>query len=148
MSLVRWNQKQGDPFQEIFDLDSPFMGLSLFPLKNTGKTGNWFPTIDVDTDENNVYVKADLPGLRKEDIAVSIDDNVLSIKGERKFEKTDKNKQYHVVERSYGAFERSITLGTNVDATNIKANYKDGVLEITIPKSEKAKAKQILIEDK
>lgn len=146
MNLIRFNTKQVDPLKEFFDYENSFWG---FPLKNTLREGgrdNWVPALEVKSDENNVYVKADLPGLKKEDISVTIDDNILTVKGERKFEKEEKNKQYHLTERSYGVFERSLSLGTNVDASRIKANYKDGVLDITIPKSEKTKAKQIAVE--
>ena len=146
MNLIRCNTKQVDPLKEYFDYENSFWG---FPLRNAlkeAKRDHWIPDLEAQTDENNVYVKADLPGLKKEDISVSIDDNILTVKGERKFEKEEKNKQYHITERSYGSFERRLSLGTNVDAAKVKANYKDGVLDITIPKSEKTKAKQIAVE--
>ncbi len=135
MSLIRWKAREVNPLNEFFNFENAFSGVS-----------DWVPALEVKTDENNVYVKADLPGLKKEEINVTVDDNILTIKGERKFESEEKTKQYHVTERSYGSFERTLSLGTSVDAEKITANYKDGVLDITIPKSEKAKVKQIAIE--
>jgi HSP20 family protein len=136
MSLIRWKSSEVSPLNEFFNFENAFSGSS-----------DWVPALEVKSDENNVYVKADLPGLKKEEINVSINDNILSISGERKFESEEQTKQKHITERSYGSFERILNLGsTNVDASKIAANYKDGVLKITIPKSERNKAKQIAIE--
>lgn len=143
MSFIRCNTKQANSLNEFFNDENAFFGIPVRKVFNDADRASWIPALEVQTDENNVYVRADLPGLKKEDISVTIDDNILTIKGERKFESEEKTKQYHITERSYGSFERNLNLGTNVDAANIKANYKEGVLDITIPKSEKAKAKQI-----
>lgn len=146
MSFIRCRTNQGNSLKELFNDDNAFFGVPVGNALNDAERASWVPDLEVRTDENNVYVKADLPGLKKEDISVTIDDNILTIKGERKFESEEKNKQYHITERSYGSFERNLNLGTNVDALNGKANYKDGVLDVLIPKSEKAKAKQIAVE--
>ena len=146
MSFIRCNTKQADSLKEFFNDDNAFFGVPAGRAFNDAERASWVPDLEVRTDENNVYVTADLPGLKKEDISVTIDDNIITIKGERKFESEEKNKQYHITERSYGSFERNINLRTNVDAGNVKANYKEGVLDITIPKSEKAKAKHIAVE--
>ena len=146
MSFIRCRTNQANSLNELFNDENAFLGFPAGNVFNQAEGGSWIPALEVQTDENNVYVRADLPGLKKEDISVTIDDNILTIKGERKFESEEKNKQYHITERSYGSFERHLNLRTNVDAGNVKANYKEGVLDITIPKSEKAKAKQIAVE--
>lgn len=145
MNLVRFKQKNYDPFQELFQLSNDLLALSPFKGDQTLESvrGNWFPAIDISEDQNHISVKADLPGLRKEDIQVSLDNNILTIRGERKTEQDKKEKNYHRVERSYGVFERSFNLGSSVDGAKVNAVYNDGVLEITIPKSEAAKPKQI-----
>lgn len=145
MSLIRWQQKQHDPIKELFN-DDFLWGFPFVPV--TGKqlaSGQsfWQPAIDVAEDKENFVLKADLPGLKKEDIHVAVEDGVLTIQGERKSEAEQKERGYHRVERSYGRFVRNLNLGTAVDESKIRANYKDGVLEITVPKAEKAKAKTI-----
>ena len=148
MALVPWKAKANDPIREFFDL-----GQDVFssPIFNTDRAllnlkGAWYPSIDVVEDKENVMIKADLPGLKKEDISVNVDNNILTIRGERKSESERKEEGYHRVERFYGAFERSLDLGTAVDSTKIKAKYNDGVLEVVLPKTEKAKTKQVVID--
>jgi HSP20 family protein len=97
---------------------------------------NWNPTVDVFEDENNIVVKADLPGVDKENVKVDLKDNVLSISGERSDEKELKEESFYRKERAYGKFCRSFTLPSGVDGEKIKAEYKDGVLNIEIPKPE------------
>ena len=97
--------------------------------------------LDVVEEKEQYVLKADLPGINKEDIKVSVENGILTIEGERKAETEQKDKQVHRVERSYGHFVRSLNFGTNVDSSKIQANYKDGVLQLTVPKSE---AKQSL----
>lgn len=104
---------------------------------------NFFPAFDVTEESAQYVIKVDLPGLSKEDVRISIDNGILAIEGERKVETEQKDKKYHRIERSYGQFVRSVNLGLGVDAQNIKANYKDGVLTVTVPKSERAKPKTI-----
>ncbi len=146
MALIKWNQKNYDPFEDLAKLGDSLMGLTLFPqARNFPFERGWYPAIDISEDKNNIVVKADLPGMKQEDIEVVLEDDVLTIRGERKSEKEEKDKNFHRVERSYGAFERSIRLDTNVDKEKITANYKDGVLEIIMPKTESAKPKQLKI---
>ena len=119
-----------EPFEMFAKWDSEF--------------GNLFrPAVDLTETDQHYLVKADLPGMKKEDIRVSVENGILAIEGERKSEAETKEKNYHRVERSYGRFVRSFNLGSAVDDARINANYKDGVLEITVPKVEKAKAKTI-----
>lgn len=109
----------------------------------------WGPAVDISEDDKNIYLKADLPGMNQKDIKVSVEDDVLTISGERKSEKEEKkeNKVYRL-ERVYGSFCRSFTLPDNVDPSKISAEYKDGVLSLTIPKTEEKKSKTIDIQVK
>jgi HSP20 family protein len=148
MSLIKWQKRQSDPVKYFTDGEYPFLGLSLFPFAERDALQNrdyWSPAIDVAEDENSVTVRADLPGLKKNDINLSLDKDVLSIRGEKRSENEEKNKNYHRVERFYGSFERHITLPSTVDETQIKAEYKDGVLSILLPKRIKDESKQIEI---
>jgi HSP20 family protein len=108
--------------------------------------GTWTPAVDIYETEDSFVVRADLPGVSKDDIQVEIKDNTLTLKGEKKFEEKVSRDNYIRVERAYGTFVRSFTLPQNVDADKIKAKYKEGVLELTIPKKEEAKLKQIRVE--
>jgi HSP20 family protein len=103
----------------------------------------WAPSVDITEDEKEYLIKADLPEVKKEDVTVTVDDQVLTITGERKFEKEEKGKKYHRIERSYGTFVRSFTLPTGADGGNVSAEFKDGVLKVHLPKNEKAKAKPV-----
>ena len=148
MGLVQWRPKNNDPIKEFFDLGQDIFSpafcntdRSLMNLK-----GAWYPSIDVVEDKDNIAIKADLPGLKKEDITITVDNNILTIRGERKSESEQQDKDYHRVERFYGVFERNLDLGTAVDQNKIKANYNNGVLEVILAKSEKAKSKQVAIE--
>jgi HSP20 family protein len=105
------------------------------------------PSIDVSETENELRIEADLPGVEEKDVDVTVSDNVLTIKGEKKAEKTEKQKDFHMVERSYGSFSRSLTLPFAADPSKAKATFKNGVLSISLPKPPeiKAKAKKIAI---
>jgi HSP20 family protein len=103
----------------------------------------WPVALDVIEEKEQYILKADLPGINKEDIKVSVENGLLTIEGERKSEIEQKDKQVHRIERSYGRFTRSLNLGAHVDTAKIKANYKDGVLELIVPKSEETKPKSI-----
>ena len=99
--------------------------------------------VDITEDEKEYIVKAEIPEMKKEDIKISVHDDVLSISGERKYEKEEKGKKYHRVERAYGSFMRNFTLPQDADGSKVNAEYKDGVLKVHLPKSEKAKPKAI-----
>jgi len=108
----------------------------------------WSPSCDIYETENEIVVKAEIPGLKKEDVKLSVQDNVLTLSGERKFEEETKKENYVRVERGYGSFTRSFTLPAYVDATKISAEFKDGLLEVKLPKSEAAKPKEVEIKVK
>jgi HSP20 family protein len=103
----------------------------------------WSPLVDITEDDKEYLIKAELPEMKKEEIKISVHEDVLSISGERKYEKEEKGKKYHRVERAYGSFVRSFTLPEDADASKINAEYKEGVLKLHLPKSEKAKPKAI-----
>jgi len=103
----------------------------------------WAPLVDIEESEKEYLIKAEIPEMKKEDVKITVQDDVLSISGERKSEKEEKGKKYHRVERSYGSFLRSFTLPDDADGTKITAEYKDGVLRLHLPKSEQATPKAI-----
>lgn len=113
----------------------------------TGKeamtVAEWAPLVDITEDDKEYLIKADLPDIKKEDVKISVQDNTLAVSGERKYEKEEKDKKYHRVERSYGSFMRSFTLPEDADGSKITAEYKNGVLNVHLPKSEKVKPKTI-----
>ncbi|MBF0478425.1 MAG: Hsp20/alpha crystallin family protein [Candidatus Omnitrophica bacterium] len=106
---------------------------------------SWVPAVDVLESKDDIVVRADLPGISKEDIQISLEDSILTIKGEKKFAHEEKDKNYYKIERSYGAFFRSVPLPISVDANKVDAKYNNGVLEIKLLKREEAKPKQIKI---
>jgi HSP20 family protein len=128
------------------DLDRLLRG-AFSPTFGEGEvsTRTWAPPVDIYENGDNLVLKAELPGLSPEDVEISVVDNTLYLKGERKFEKEVKEQSYHRVERSYGAFTRTFSLPNSIDADKVAANYKDGVLTLTMPKKEEAKPKTIKI---
>ncbi len=122
--------------------DSFFEGA---PRRRGEERGEWLPSLDVSETKNELVVKAEVPGMDAKDIDISLSDGVLTIKGEKKQEKEEKEADYHLVERSYGSFTRSIQLPKEVQSDKISASYKDGILRIALPKSEEAKKKEIKI---
>ena len=107
--------------------------------------GEWLPALDLSETANEFVVKAEIPGLDPKDIDISLSDNMLTIKGEKKQEREEKEENYHLIERSYGAFARSIQLPKEVNHQEITTSYKNGVLKIFLPKSEQAKKKEVKI---
>jgi HSP20 family protein len=103
----------------------------------------WAPLVDISEDGKEYLIKAELPGLKKDDVHISVEKGVLTITGERKFEKEEKDKKHHRVERAYGSFVRTFIVPDDAEADKVAAQFKDGVLTIHIPKSEQAKPKQI-----
>ena len=122
-------------FDEFFRGD--FLG------NNTLFTRDWNPAVDVVENKDNYVLNAELPGMNKDDVKITLENNVLTIRGEKKNEFEKKEGNYHRVERNYGSFERSFTIPGTVKADNIDAEYKDGVLTLTLPKAEEAKPKMI-----
>jgi len=109
---------------------------------------DWVPTVDVEERENEFLVSVDIPGVEKKDVKVSLENNILTIKGERKMERSEEEGTYHCTERCYGTFSRSFTLPRTVDASKIHAKNKEGVLTITLPKAEEAKEREIVVDVK
>ena len=108
--------------------------------------GTWHPSVDISENENAFVLKAELPGVNREDINIDINHKTLTLKGEKKFEEKTEKENYVRVERSYGSFSRTFALSDKVDTENVKASYKDGVLEVTLPKKEEAKPREIKVE--
>jgi len=143
MTLVRW-----DPFRELEDMSERLNRVFSRPsLRNSGKenltVADWMPTVDISETEGEYLIKAELPEVRKEDVKVTVENGVLTLQGERRQEKEEKGKRFHRVERSYGSFVRSFTLPESVDESFVKAEDKDGVLNLQLPKSEKVQPKAI-----
>ncbi|MCZ2153583.1 MAG: Hsp20/alpha crystallin family protein [Bryobacterales bacterium] len=105
----------------------------------------WSPAVDIRETENELILKADLPEMKLEDLDIQVENGTLTLKGERKFEKTDNDRGYHRIERSYGSFVRAFSLPEYADSEKVAADYKDGVLTITVPKKEVAKARAIKV---
>jgi HSP20 family protein len=143
--LSKW-----EPFRDLLSLrtDMDRLFKSFFADYPEDRDGFWAPVIDIEENGSNLVVKAELPGMKKEDIKVAVRDNILTVSGERSHENETKNKTFHRIERSYGKFSRVITLPADVDSNKVKASYKDGILSITLPKPESAKPKQIDVEIK
>jgi HSP20 family protein len=108
--------------------------------------GNFVPAVDIYEDPHKVMLKLEVPGIRKEDMDIRLENQTLTIKGERKFEQSEKEENYHRIERRFGSFVRSFSLPVTVDTAKVQASYDNGVLSVTLPKKEAAKPKQIQIE--
>ncbi len=143
MALVRWSPVRSGftPQQELSRLVDDFFGRR---FEVEGPTA-WQPVVDIEETAEGYLVRAELPGMRLEDIKITVADNALSIRGEKRREEEKKGTTYHRVERVYGSFERSFSLTHAVAADKIEATYRDGVLEVSIPKAEEAKAREIQI---
>lgn len=153
MRLVPWREKETGLglFSDLEDFQREMNRLFDVTLRNP-KAGNGksmiVPAVDIIDEKDQIKVKAELPGMKKEEIEVNLEDDILSIKGEKKEEKEIKEKDYMRSERYYGAFNRSFSLPATVDAQKVNASYKDGILEITLTKKEGAKPKQIKVDIK
>jgi HSP20 family protein len=144
-SITRW-----DPFRELDELQNRISTLfGRAPVRKEGekqealRVAEWAPLVDITEDDKEYTIKAELPDVKKDDLKISVQNDVLSISGERKYEKEEKNKKYHRVERAYGNFLRSFTVPEDADADRVSAEFKDGLLQIHLPKSEKVKPKTI-----
>lgn len=134
MRFVTCRPQSSDALNRFFDDET---------LAKLAAENHWSVALDVIEEKDQYILKADLPGIKKEDIKVSLEDNILTVEAERKSEAESQDKKFHRIERTYGRYQRSLNLGANVDASKIKANYKDGVLELTVPKAEEVKPKSI-----
>ena len=149
--MIRWQRPElswpSFGFGRLSNLRNEIDQLFDAPLaefaRNNQLLSGWTPALDVFEQKDNVVVRAELPGMKKEDIEVSLHENTLSISGERKHEETHKDKEVYRAERFFGRFQRAVTLPTLVSGDQVKAQYKDGVLTITLPKAEEAKPRHI-----
>jgi len=147
--LVPWSpfrelEEMGRRFEDVFDRSLLPAVLRHLPLEERG----WVPAIEVFEKEDKYVVKAELPGMKEEDIDVSVVGDTLTIKGERKAESEVKEEDYYCCERSYGSFFRSMALPSNVDAKKVEASYEGGVLEVSLPKAAEVKPKKISVSAK
>ena len=141
MALVRWEPTRELASMEIDRLNRMF---SDFYGETFGRS--WMPPVDIfENEDHEVVIKAELPEMKREDIGITFENNVLTIKGERKVEEVSRRESFQRMERQYGAFSRSFTVPATVDATRITAAYKEGVLTVRLPQREDAKPKQITV---
>ncbi|MCC7536743.1 MAG: Hsp20/alpha crystallin family protein [Deltaproteobacteria bacterium] len=144
-NIVRWN-----PFRELEDMSSRLNRMLTWPtIGGVGKesmvASTWAPAVDIVETETEYLVKAELPEVKKEDVKVVAQNGVLSLTGERRIEKEEKGKKFHRIEREYGVFSRTFQLPDDVEDTKIAAEFKDGILQVHMPKSEKAKPRAVSI---
>jgi HSP20 family protein len=143
MNIIKY-----DPFRELRSLQDEMNRLFMTNLPRTLSeeemaSGGWTPSVDIYESENEIVLEAELPGMNREDFEVSIENNVITLKGERHFEKKEEGDNYHRVERSYGSFTRSFSLPRTVSAEETKADFKNGILRVSLPKKEEARARRI-----
>ncbi|HEX5363462.1 MAG TPA: Hsp20/alpha crystallin family protein [Gallionella sp.] len=144
MNLVKW-----DPFKELEDMSSRLnrlFGRSMLPVESDREllsVADWMPSVDISETESAYLIKAEIPGVQKEDVKVTIEDGMLTLQGERKQEKEEKDKKFHRIERSYGCFMRSFRVPDDADESAIKAEFKDGLLNVTLNKSAKSRANAV-----
>jgi HSP20 family protein len=141
MSITRYNPFDFTPFQAFRLIEE-----ALPKLMEPNSSRPWAPAVDILETENELILKADLPEVKQDQIDVRVEDGMLTLRGERKFESEANEKGYHRIERSYGTFSRSFTLPETIDPEQVKANFKDGVLTVTLPKKEISKPRQIKVE--
>jgi HSP20 family protein len=139
MALVRWRPSLLSPVERLFDD-------LMAEREGEGLLGTWNPRVNMYEKGDNLIVEAELPGVKKEDIDVRLEDRQLTLRGECREEKETKEDDYFRRERRYGSFTRSLTLPSSVTGDKVEASYKDGILRLTLPKTEEAKGKQISIE--
>jgi len=144
MNLVKW-----DPFRELEDVSNRLnriFGQSLARSEsgqNMLAVADWAPSVDISETDSAYLIKGEIPGVKKDDVKVTIQDGMLTIQGERRQEKEEKGKKFHRIECSYGSFARSFRVPSDADENSVKAEFKDGMLNVTLAKSEKAKPKSI-----
>ncbi len=143
MNLIKW-----DPFRELEDVSNRLNRVFGRPLSRVEPNemftvADWTPSADISETDTAYLIKAEIPGVNKEDVKVTIQDGMLTIQGERKMEKEEKDKKFHRIERSYGSFMRSFRVPDDADESGVKAEFKDGMLNVTLNKTEKPKPKSI-----
>lgn len=141
MAIIRW-----EPARELASMEIDRLNRMFSDFYEETFSRAWVPAVDIyETDKHEVVLKAELPDMKREDISVTFENGVLTLKGERKFEDEVKKENFQRIERRHGSFSRSFTLPNTVDAGKISASYKDGVLTIRLPQREEAKPKQIAV---
>jgi HSP20 family protein len=141
---ARWSQfLEMDRLQREMDRLFDAGRISLLPFQESITLAAWSPAVDITEDDHEYVVKAELPDVRKEDVKVTVEHDVLAIRGERKAEKEEKGKKYHRIERSYGSFERTFSLPQGTDAAKIRSEFKQGMLTVHLPKNPGAATKTI-----
>jgi HSP20 family protein len=146
VGITRWNPGNdlfNDRFARIFD---QMFERGMRPSTEETSNRNWLPAMDIRETSDDLIIEAELAGVKKEDVSLSLENSVLTISGERKFEKDVEKESYHRIERAYGAFSRSFTLPRNVRVDEAKANFNDGVLTVTLPKVDEAKPRRLEIQ--
>ena len=146
MNIIKWNPRRGMsalPHRINRFFDDPF--LSALWTEDASGIGGWKPVVDIYDNDNKIVLKAELPGMDKKDIDIALKDGVLTLEGERSYEKEVKEDSYYRKERAFGHFHRSFSLPENVDPGKITADFKDGVLKVEIPKPAERKPKKITI---
>jgi HSP20 family protein len=149
--LIRWEPTttRWNPFKQLEEMEKRLSTYFNRPAlrtqveKEAMTVAEWSPLVDITEDDKEYLIKADLPEVKKEDVKLTVQNGVMTISGERKYEKEEKGKKYHRVEREYGSFMRNFTLPEAADGSKVSAEYKEGVLRVHLPKSEKAKPKGI-----
>lgn len=145
MAITRFSYR--NPWRELDTLTNRLgqMFDEGFPMPSNG--GNWMPAVNVEETSDQLVLTAELPGLRREDVELEVENNILTIRGEKTAEREegDENRRYHVWERRYGSFQRSFTLPRTVRADEISAEFKDGILQVSMPKAPEAKSRRIEI---
>ena len=142
MALVRW-----DPISDLATMEVDRLNRMFNDFFSEGRGRGWYPPVDVyETEQHEVVVKAELPDMKREDIKLTVDNNVLTLHGTRSQDTEVKRDRFTHIERQFGAFSRSFTLPATVDTSKISASYKDGVLTVRMPQREEAKPKQIAVE--
>ena len=150
MAIMRWV----DPFKELSAIHERMNQLfdeTFLPARGSEAApaaAMWSPAVDIYESGDDIVVKAEVPGIEKGDVAVEVKDGILTLRGERKFEKEVKEENYHRIERSYGTFLRSFALPVSVDQDKVSARFKDGVLDVELPKKEKARPRQVKVDVK
>jgi len=148
MAIVRWKpRREWNPFTDMLDLQNNLNRVLGFALGKRGASDEttWNPSVDIYRQGENFILKSELPGLGKDDIDITIVDNIVTLKGTKKYESEIKDEDYYHVERLFGTFERSFELPANIDRSKVKALFNNGVLEVTLPLAEESKPKQIKI---
>jgi len=141
MAIIRW-----DPFRELSSMDDQFNRLWRGLTEGRGRQESWLPAVDVFDQPDAVVLKAELAGMNPDGIDISVEDNVLTIKGERKFEEKVDEERYYRIERRFGSFQRSLALPQGVKPEDISASYDDGILEVRVPKAEQEQPKRIQVQ--